>query len=95
MYIKLANGTNILLQYEQFKVTSANNKYKLTVGGFQGTTNDAMINHNEMNFTTKDCDSDIASNTNCAVGYRIDQPIAIGRWWFGIGCCLISLNISL
>ena len=38
MDIKLANGTNIFLQYEQFKVASAKDKYKLTVGGFQGTT---------------------------------------------------------
>ena len=38
MDIKLANGTNIFLQYEQFKVASAKGKYKLTVGGFQGTT---------------------------------------------------------
>ena len=91
MDIKLANGTNIFLQYELFKVASAKDKYKLTVGGFQGTTNDPMINHNEMNFTTKDNDNDIASNTNCAVGYGLDQPI--GGWWFGIGCWLISPNI--
>ena len=31
MDIKLANGTNIFLQYEQFKVASAKDKYKLTV----------------------------------------------------------------
>ena len=42
MDIKLANGTNIFLQYEQFKVASAKDKYKLTVGGFQGTTTDPM-----------------------------------------------------
>ena len=29
MDIKLANGTNIFLQYEQFKVASAKDKYKL------------------------------------------------------------------
>ena len=34
MDIKLANGTNIILQYEKFKVASATDKYKLTVGGF-------------------------------------------------------------
>ena len=46
MDIKLANGTNIFLQYEQFKVASAKDKYKLTVGGFQGTTTDPMAYHN-------------------------------------------------
>ena len=58
MDIKLANGTNIFLQYEQFKVASAKDKYKLTVGGFQGTTTDPMAVHNGMNFTTKDSDND-------------------------------------
>ena len=48
MDIKLANGTNIILQYEQFKVASAKDKYKLTVGGFQGTTTDPMAYHNGM-----------------------------------------------
>ena len=47
MDIKLDNGTNIIiLQYEQFKVASAKDKYKLTVGGFQGTTTDPMAYHN-------------------------------------------------
>ena len=91
MDIKLANGTNIFLQYEQFKVASAKDKYKLTVGGFQGTTTDPMTHyHNKMNFTTKDSDNDI-SNVNCAVGYGLDQPI--GGWWFGRVCWAISLNI--
>ena len=58
MDIKLANSTNIFLQYEQFKVASAKDKYKLTVGGFQGTTSDPMEYHNGMYFTTKDSDND-------------------------------------
>ena len=58
MDIKLANGRNIFLQYEQFKVASAKDKYKLTVGGFQGTTTDPMAYHNGMYFTTKDNDND-------------------------------------
>ena len=68
MDIKLANGTNIILQYEQFKVASAKDKYKLTVGGFQGTTTDPMAYHNGMNFTTKDNDND-NNNGNCALSY--------------------------
>ena len=66
MDIKLANGTNIILQYEQFKVASAKDKYKLTVGGFQGTTTDPMAYHNGMYFTTKDSDND-KNNKNCAI----------------------------
>ena len=77
MDIKLANGTNIFLQYEQFKVASAKDKYKLTVGGFQGTTTDPMALHNGMNFTTKDSDNDIWPN-NCAV----DNEPPGGGWWY-------------
>ena len=79
MDIKLANGTNIFLQYEQFKVASAKDKYKLTVGGFQGTTTDPMAYHNQMSFTTKDNDND-NSIYNCALVYGPIEPR--GGWWF-------------
>ena len=77
MDIKLANGTNIFLQYEQFKVASAKDKYKLTVGGFQGTTTDPMAYHNGMYFTTKDSDND-KNNKNCAINFS-SRPY--GGWW--------------
>ena len=79
MDIKLANDTNIILQYEQFKVASAKDKYKLTVGGFQGTTTDPMAYHNGMNFTTKDNDNDNNGN-NCALYHGLEKPI--GGWWY-------------
>ena len=79
MDITLANGTKIVLQYEQFEVASAKDKYKLTVGGFQGTTTDPMATHNKMYFTTKDSDNDLNSN-NCALAYGPDDPI--GGWWY-------------
>ena len=89
MDIKLANGTNIFLQYEQFKVASANDKYKLTVGGFQGTTTDPMAYHNGMNFTTKDNDNDQWSN-NCAIDhYGRNTPA--GGWWYK-ACSYIQAN---
>ena len=87
MDIKLANGTNIFLQYEQFKVASAKDKYKLTVGGFQGTTTDPMAYHNGMNFTTKDSDNDIWSS-NCAV----HDGSPAGGWWYK-QCMRIRPNI--
>jgi len=80
MDIELANGTNTFLQYEQFKVASAKEKYKLTIGGFQGTTTDPMAYHNGMNFTTKDSDNDQYGSDNCALFYGPTQPI--GGWWF-------------
>ena len=80
MDIKLANGTNIFLQYEQFNVASAKDKYKLTVGGFQGTTTDPMAYHNGMYFTTRDSDNDQWA-FNCAIDYwGSKQPT--GGWWY-------------
>ena len=89
MDIKLANGTNIILQYEQFKVASAKDKYKLTVGGFQGTTTDPMAHHNGMYFTTKDNDNDKSSG-NCALNIGLTKPI--GGWWYN-QCWDIAPNI--
>ena len=91
MDIKLANGTNIFLQYEQFKVASAKDKYKLTVGGFQGTTTDPMAYHNGMNFTTKDSDNDQWSGGNCAMdSHGHDKPS--GGWWYN-DCSSIQPNM--
>ena len=80
--IKLANGTDIFLQYEEFKVASAKDKYNLTVGGFQGNTNDPMATHSGLHFTTKDSDNDLYF-INCALGFGPNKPT--GGWWFR-GC---------
>ena len=88
--IKLADGTNIILQYEQFKVASAKDKYKLTVGGFQGTTTDPMAIHNGTYFTTKDNDNGNGHNRNCALAYGLKEPI--GGWWYN-SCWRIAPKI--
>ena len=90
MDIKLANGTNIFLQYEQFKVASAKDKYKLTVGGFQGTTTDPLAYYNGMNFTTRDSDNDQHSSINCAQ-YQPHGPG--GGWWYN-KCMHIQPNVK-
>ena len=87
MDIKLANGTNVFLQYEQFKVASAKDKYKLTIGGFQGTTTDPMAYHNGMNFTTMDSDNDIWGN-NCALWSGPG-----GGWWYEV-CAYVQPNVQ-
>ena len=87
MDIKLVNGTNIFLQYEQFKVASAKDKYKLTVGEFQGTTTDPMAHHNGMKFTTKDSDNDQWGG-NCALWVGPG-----GGWWYTT-CASIQPNIQ-
>ena len=75
MEVTLTNGTNIFLQYEQFKVASAKDKYKLTVGGFQGIITDPM--GDGMYFTTKDRDNDQHGGTNCALWSK-----ETGGWWY-------------
>ena len=87
MDIKLANGTNIFLQYEQFKVASAKDKYKLSVGGFQGTTTDPIAYHNGMYFTTKDSDNDKWSS-NCALWSGPG-----GGWWYK-HCAYVQPNVQ-
>ena len=79
MDIKLVDGRRIFIQYEQFKVASAKDKYKLTVGGFQGTTTDPMAFSNGMNFSTKDSDND-QYNGNCALAFGPTSPQ--GGWWY-------------
>ena len=76
--INLPNGTKIFLQYEQFKVASAKDKYKLTVGGFQGTTNDPMAYHHDMYFTTIDSDND-QWRGDCALDGAGELT---GGWWY-------------
>ena len=88
MDINLSDGTNVILQYEQFKVASAKDKYKLTVGGFQGTTTDPMAYHNGMNFTTKDSDNNQWSK-NCAKDNW--DPTPTGGWWYN-QCAYVQLN---
>ena len=91
MDIKLANGTSIILQYEQFKVASAKDKYKLTVGEFQGTITDPMAHHNGMYFSTKDNDNDNNSGGNCVLeAYGLEEPS--GGWWYN-NCWNIAPNI--
>ena len=87
--LRLANDTNIFLQYEQFKVVSAKDKYKLTVGGFKGTTTDPMAYHNGMFFSTKDNDND-PDRRNCAIGNKPSKPS--GGWWHR-NCWQINPNI--
>jgi len=88
--LKLSDGTKIFLHYEQFKVASAKDKYKLTLGGFQGTTTDPMAYHNGMNFTTKDSDNDQEKRKNCSFLYGLIAPA--GGWWFK-HCWAIAPNI--
>ena len=90
MDLKFKSGTKVFLHYEQFKVASAKDKYKLTVGGFQGKNTNPMVNHNQRNFTTKDNGND-GRSTNCALARGPHKPL--GGWWFtSSGCWKLNPN---
>ena len=76
--IQFPNGTRYYLFYDNFKVASAADEYKLTVSGFHGTTTDPMAYHNGANFTTYDRDNDEHFD-NCALLRGPSAPA--GGWW--------------
>ena len=88
MDIRLANGTRITLLYKEFKVASAKDKYKLTIGDFYGATTDPMAVHNGMYFSTMNNDND-QSNNNCALLSGASGPN--GGWWYN-NCWEINPN---
>ena len=81
------NGMNGYLSYSNFRVGSAAEKYKLTISGYHGSTNDPFAYNNGANFTTKDNDNDLWSK-NCAVS---DAGGNAGGWWYK-ACSSMFLN---
>ncbi|XP_017328289.1 tenascin-N isoform X2 [Ictalurus punctatus] len=69
--------------YDDFKVGSAKQKFKLTIGNYRGNAGDAMAYHQGRPFTTIDSDNDIALG-NCAFTHH-------GAWWYK-NCHLANLN---
>jgi len=67
--------SNIHLQYEEFKVASAKEKYNLTVGGFSGNYWDIMAASSGMQFSTKNRDHDQDTDNKCGLH---------GGWWYGV-----------
>ena len=81
MDIKLANGTNIFLQYEQFEVASAIDKYRLNAREFRGITTDPMVIYFRMNLLVAiDSDNDVDYQRNCPLGFSQSEPCR--GWWF-------------
>ncbi|XP_076601353.1 tenascin-N [Chaetodon auriga] len=69
--------------YDNFKIGSVKQKFKLTIGKYSGTAGDAMTYHQGRPWTTVDSDNDIALS-NCALTHR-------GAWWYK-NCHLANLN---
>ena len=68
------NGVRAYAKYGKFKIGDEQAKYRLEVGSYSGTAGNSLKYHNNMAFTTKDRDNDIAGS-NCAVYWT-------GAWWY-------------
>ncbi|XP_076359488.1 uncharacterized protein LOC143251963 [Tachypleus tridentatus] len=70
-------------EYDLVYVGSESDNYRLTIGGYLGNASNAMKDHNEMPFSTKDRDND-ASSTHCARHYS-------SGWWYN-HCQYVNIN---
>ncbi|XP_058123388.1 ficolin-1-like [Anopheles ziemanni] len=68
-------GNSAYALYDEFKIASEEEKYKLTVGKYSGTAGDSLTYHNGMKFSTFDKDNDGYGSTHCAEAYE-------GGWWY-------------
>ncbi|XP_071673111.1 uncharacterized protein [Patagioenas fasciata] len=84
-----ANRT-MFADYNPFSVEDESQGYRLRLGVYSGTAEDAMSSkspsavHDNMKFSTKDRDQDIHSS-NCASSYA-------GGWWYS-ACYSVRLNV--
>ena len=69
------NGIKAYAKYDKFNIGDEQARYRLEVGTYSGTAGDSLIDHNNMEFTTRDRDNDRRSGSNCAVEYT-------GAWWY-------------
>uniref|UniRef100_A0A1X7SU91 Fibrinogen C-terminal domain-containing protein n=1 Tax=Amphimedon queenslandica TaxID=400682 RepID=A0A1X7SU91_AMPQE len=51
-------GVSVFAYYSTFIVGGAHTSYTLTVGGYSGRAGDSLAIHDNMKFTTHDCDND-------------------------------------
>ncbi|KFB48756.1 hypothetical protein ZHAS_00016762 [Anopheles sinensis] len=70
------DGDSVFALYDEFKIDSEKEKFKLTVGKYSGTAGDSLENSNGMKFSTFDQDNDIDDGENLAKELK-------GAWWFG------------
>ena len=83
------NGSSSYIHYKQFKVGSASEPYKLTVGGYTGVDGDNFTegkqSSNNRMFTILVSTNDLHTAVNCAV-------ITRSGWWFSENCDEINPN---
>ncbi|KAK0065266.1 BpFREP12.7 [Biomphalaria pfeifferi] len=78
------NNVKYFAQYENFKLLSETEKYKLKIGKYSGNAGNELYHHNNKFFSTFDRDNDVDSGTNCAE----DRS---GAWWY-YSCHQSNLN---
>nr|XP_039262206.1 microfibril-associated glycoprotein 4-like isoform X2 [Styela clava] len=78
------NGNTVYAKYGTFSISSATDKYRLTVRGYSGSAGDSLAYHNNMQFSTKDSDNDRGSWGSCAIAWS-------GAWWYN-NCHKSNLN---
>ncbi|XP_021371950.1 microfibril-associated glycoprotein 4-like isoform X2 [Mizuhopecten yessoensis] len=83
IYLEGWDGTTGYAAYQTFVIENETQKYKLTLGGFDGNVVDQFDNHNQYYFSTFEVDNDI-STRNCAEFGR-------GGWWYR-NCYMCNLN---
>ncbi|XP_072421610.1 tenascin isoform X11 [Chiloscyllium punctatum] len=76
-------GDSAYAVYDRFLISDAKSRYKLHVGGYNGTAGDSLSYHQGRPFSTRDRDNDVAV-TNCALSYK-------GAWWYK-NCHKVNLN---
>jgi len=62
-------------EYNRFKISDSNDKYRLTLGSYRGNAGDSMAVQRGMQFSTYDQDNDVHVTDNCASAWR-------GAWWY-------------
>ncbi|XP_077969307.1 ficolin-3-like [Styela clava] len=80
----LQSGSVKYAEYSTFAVGNENSKFRLTVSGYSGDTDDRMTYHSGHGFTTLDMDDDKHTAVNCAAHFH-------GAWWHN-SCYHSNLN---
>ena len=77
------NGKAAFAHYSSFSISDEDDKYKLSLGEYDGTAGDSLDYHRGRPFSTRDMDND-GHGSHCAQQYT-------GAWWYG-NCHNANLN---
>ena len=90
---KMYDGTSRVGNWDEFRVSGEEDKFRLTIGGWQPSSSwgkSELQYHNGMQFSTADSDNDMLTDDNCAI---VNQDINQGHygWWYN-DCYLFNAN---